>query len=382
MDHGKPLALIRPDLAGPEARAGEHAQEFGQRVLVAVFGVDGLAGREMPQPLRPAHDQRAARAQVHLDARMLGVEEGHMLPVVRVEVAAQQAVDVAEQVQVEARRHALGIVIGGLQPLRGLGQIYADQQAAVVVDHGTHLAQHALGLYRVEIADGRARIEQQPPGLRDMGRQGQRLGDVGRDGMGLQLRKFLGQPAHGLAQERTRNVHAHEMPWPQAAAQGAHLLAIAGAQLDQHLAAAQGLGHGSARVGQDGGLGARGVVLGQPRDLLEQVAAARVVEVFGRDLGLGLHQPVLQFGAGRAQCVVRPFRGHLAPAALGWRTRRRRQRQRHALGARCQGRGRHGRIVGRQHGGGLALCAARRSMVNAASRLAAGRGRQGADSQW
>ena len=74
----------------------------------------------------------------HLDARGLAVEQRHMAPAARLEVAAQQAVEVVQQVEVEGGGDAGRIVIGADQRLFVLDPVHADQQVGA-------LAQRARG---------------------------------------------------------------------------------------------------------------------------------------------------------------------------------------------------------------------------------------------
>src|SRR5215207_10733903 len=81
------------------------------RIFVAVFGVDGFAGAEL-DALAAYLDALALEArQVHLDARTVAVKEGMMLEAGRIELGAELAIDARQQVEIELRRHALGIVI-------------------------------------------------------------------------------------------------------------------------------------------------------------------------------------------------------------------------------------------------------------------------------
>jgi hypothetical protein len=90
------------------------------------------------------------------------------------------------------------------------------------------------------------------------------------------------QLRHGLAQVVHRNVHRHIGRRPQHRKQPRGLGAAARAQIDQHRARGHPLRHGLAMGREDGRLGARGVVLGQFGDGVEQARTQGVVEKLGR----------------------------------------------------------------------------------------------------
>lgn len=95
------------------------------------------------------------------------------------------------------------------------------------------------------------------------------------------------------------------------------LLRRAAAQLHERVCAG-GRGDLGGTVPQDLGLGAGRVVLGQPRDLVEQVAAHRVVEPLGRQLFRRLGQTVAHIatqrgGRGIGREVVRQRERHGVP---------------------------------------------------------------------
>ncbi|MNT25258.1 hypothetical protein D3C72_1607680 [compost metagenome] len=131
--------------------------------------MDALAAAELAMAARPGHAQRALRFQMHFDARPLAVIDRHMAPVVHIEVAVQHGIHVAQQVQVERRGQVQRVVIGRFQDLPGLDAVHAHEQPAA----GAGLAyppEHGVGIVGAQIADAGARIEEQPPLRRDIGR--------------------------------------------------------------------------------------------------------------------------------------------------------------------------------------------------------------------
>ena len=243
--------------------------------------MDALALRKTAFTAGPAHGEFAPGLQVHLDARGRRVEKSHVRPVVHGKVAAQHAVDVQQQVLVEGRRHAQRVVVGCLQHVRRLEQVHPDQQAATL-RRRADLAQEDQRLLGGEVADARARVEQQARALAHLGRQGQLRGKVQPHAQHVQRGELALQALQGVVQVVHRDVHRHVTRRLQQAEQPRRLLAVAGPQVHQRGA----LGHfpgdrGTVRE-QQGGFGARGVVLGQLGNGVEQARAQRVVEVFGR----------------------------------------------------------------------------------------------------
>src|SRR5579864_7977537 len=79
--------------------------------------------------------------QMHFDAALRGVEEGAMLERRKVEIGSELAIDPRQQVQIEFRRHAGGIVIGVMQDRVILDQIDADQKQRARAERLAGMAQ-------------------------------------------------------------------------------------------------------------------------------------------------------------------------------------------------------------------------------------------------
>ena len=94
-----------------------------------------------------------------------------------------------------------------------------------------------------------------------------------------QIGKARGDARLRAAQRRVRDVDRHiGIEIAQLGEQQLGLEARAGAELDEHAARSGGRGDIAGALAQDAGLGARQVVFGQRRDVLEQLAARGVVE--------------------------------------------------------------------------------------------------------
>src|SRR5690348_15615666 len=97
---GKQALGVRPAFDRIEAGAAGERAESGHRILVGIFGVNGLTGAELenaaadPDPLRPEAQQ------VHLDAPGRLVVERLVTERGEFEAGAELAIDAREQVEV------------------------------------------------------------------------------------------------------------------------------------------------------------------------------------------------------------------------------------------------------------------------------------------
>ena len=77
-----------------------------------------------------APSARRLAGEMHLDASALGIIERMVAEACEVEVAAELAIDAGQQIEVEPRGDAGGVVIGGVENRRLLHQIDADDHGA------------------------------------------------------------------------------------------------------------------------------------------------------------------------------------------------------------------------------------------------------------
>ena len=91
---------------------------------------------------------------MHFDAPGNGVVERDMAEAVEIEIGRQLAVDPAQQVEVELRGDALGVVVGGVQPLRILFQVDTDQHRAAAARELPRALQENQRFRRGQVADG------------------------------------------------------------------------------------------------------------------------------------------------------------------------------------------------------------------------------------
>jgi hypothetical protein len=180
---------------------------------------------------------------MHFDARLGRVEPCHMVPIAWVEVAVDQMVQVAQQVQIERCRHAQRIVVGGFQQVDWLDQINADQQAAAA-GLLVHAVQKLLRGLRREVADARAWIEEHRPTLHRAARQIHGARKIKSEPQHLQLRMAAFDLGHRVCQKINRDVDRDIARGLQRRYQAHRFGAVARAQIDQRADRADGVGNG------------------------------------------------------------------------------------------------------------------------------------------
>ena len=107
---------------------------------MAVLAVDRRALLERERLAGDGELDIARRDQVHFDPRQYVVPARFMAERVGRDRAVELAVDPLEQIEVEARRHTVRIVIGGDQPLDRLDPVHADQQARAGAEQFAEMA--------------------------------------------------------------------------------------------------------------------------------------------------------------------------------------------------------------------------------------------------
>src|SRR5438105_2973956 len=153
-NHGIGRIGALPASFHPPAGACRKRGESGERVLSRVFRMNGLAFGKIIAA--PCDDQALVHAtrEMHLDAGFLRVPDGEMREEFRLEGGSQFAIHASEQVLVEGRGHALGVIVGAQQRLAILDEIDADKKACVIAEKRTALPQKPLRILVGEIADG------------------------------------------------------------------------------------------------------------------------------------------------------------------------------------------------------------------------------------
>ncbi len=226
---------------------------------------------------------RAPADQVHLDRRFVLVPACLVAELCRREVGVQLAVDAMQEVEVELGGDAFAVVVGGQQDVELLAQVDADDGGALPAGMAPHLPQEGRGLGGVEIADGGAGEEADAAGPGQLVRQIEVGGEVGNDGLHLQTRETPADARRGQVEEVAGDVDRQvQVRRVQRAEQDLGLDAGAGAVFEQAGAGPAELRQLRGVPAQDRRLGARGVVLLQRGDALEQLGAAVVVEPAAR----------------------------------------------------------------------------------------------------
>src|SRR5712691_5886875 len=189
------LLGIGPDFFGSEARPFAQLLELGDRVLAGNFGMDGFAGRKIEPPAGYVHELRVLALQVHLDATEDRVVKGLVAEALHLEISRELAIDPVQQVEVELRRDALGIGVGGVQSGLVLLEIHADQKDPARPRHLARLPQKDERLGGSEVADGGAGKKHRLPADRHPYELGQRDGPrmVGADADDIEEGEAVGK---------------------------------------------------------------------------------------------------------------------------------------------------------------------------------------------
>jgi hypothetical protein len=214
------------------------------------------------------------------------VEERNVVERGRVESRVELAVDGVQDVAVERRRHPGAVVVRGLEDLDVLDQIRAKEEMTVRAERPRQRAEKASPRTGQEVAERPA--EQRDQSGRTRRRRVNEVAlEVADDAVNLETVVLADQLARARLDGRLGHVDgdvAHERPGvAHGVEENACLRRVAGAQLDE-LARSGALDDVSGGLFEDRPLRAGRIVLGQLADPLEQLRAARVVEVLGRQL--------------------------------------------------------------------------------------------------
>ncbi len=207
-----------------------------------------------------------------------------MLERVRVEVGVQFAVDDVEDVPVELGGDPGRVVVGADEASGVLDEVGAEEEEVTVVHGGADAAEEPDPLGGRHVADRPAEEGDEAPLA--AGQEGQVLLVVGDDGPDGQVRMVGGDPGGGLFEELA--AHVDRYVGAEGAGEGVEQeagLPRSGAEFEEGLGAGGGGDVGCVHD-EDLPFAAGRVVLLQFGDLLEERAAALVIEPLGRQ-GLG-----------------------------------------------------------------------------------------------
>ena len=284
------VVFVGPYLNRDEAGGTGHVLELGDAVLVRVLGVDGLALAEAEFRARDADHLVLQADQVHLDAAFRGVVKGVVAKGVKRESPPQLPIDAGQQVHVERRGDALGVVVGGVEDTGVLLEVDADQHGAAGPGHLGRRGEKPDRPIGGEVAQRRSREENHAFRVGHTLDHGHRegLGVIGAHDVHRQVWQVCGERRHRLDEEVARNVHADEGRRPlQGVEHNARLLAGPGAKFHQLAVRPHQGGDLGRRGTQQAGLGPRRIVFGEPADPPEQFRTLLVVKELARQV-LGL----------------------------------------------------------------------------------------------
>ncbi|MNV16370.1 hypothetical protein D3C71_1071290 [compost metagenome] len=239
-----------------------------------------------------------------------------MAEALQVEIAADVAVEPAQQIEGELGGDPGGIVVRRFDQRRVLVQVDADQGHAIRTHGLAHRLQQCDGVIMGEVAERRAGEEHQVArGFALRGWQLHRLGEVGADRQHFDVRQGRCETGDAVQQSGARDFDRGVGDRvTQRVQQQLGLAAAAAAQFHHVQARADHLGDVMRTVLQQLQLGAGRVVLRLLGDLLEQRRTLRIVEVLGgqlprcggqatQDVGGDLVPIRLQIGQ-RLECIT------------------------------------------------------------------------------
>src|SRR3954463_5357689 len=280
---------------GLDPLAAELGRDLGTQVLP---GGEGHLQLESPD----RHHLLDARPQAHLDPFVLGVPERDVVERVEVEVGLELSVEHGQHVAVERGGDPGGVVVGADQAAGFLDQIGTEQEGIARSQGARHSGEEVAPGTWFQVADGRAEEGDQAATARRR-QLAQVPGEVTDDRGDLQAGVLVGERRPCRPEHRGVDVERNEPPQGPRCAQGGQqqprLLRRAAAEFDEQVGTRGGGDLRGPRV-EDRPLGPGRVVLRQPRDPIEQFAAALVVEPAWRE---GLRR------RGEPGPCVRPERG-------------------------------------------------------------------------
>ena len=212
-----------------------------------------------------------------------------MPPVAHGEIAADQGIEIVEQVQVERRGDPEGIVVGGLQDGFGFDQVHADQKAAAWALL-PYPGEERERFRRREVSDRRPGIEEQAVVAANRIGQAQSQRKVAADTEHFQVRKITLERGQRMPQEVHGHVHGDILARLERLKQAARFLAVSRSEVDQCRLGSRRAHHAVAARLQQRPFRAGRIVLRQFGDGLEQARAERPVEILGRHRRRLCHQ--------------------------------------------------------------------------------------------
>ncbi len=258
---------------------------------------------------------------MHLDPTLHGIVEGVVAEGAEVERGVELAVQPREDVQIEVRRHTLGVVVRGVQQHGVLSEIGAKDYRAVRSTRGGDAREEPRGIFRVEVADRGPREESHAPrageSLRERNVLERRV--VRRHRMNGNFRVASPQFVRDALELRRGHIDGHVCGGRRGSAHtvqyDAHLLRFPAPVLHEHRTRTDPGRDRACVFVQDGQLGARQVVLIQPRYRIEERGAARIVEQLRREPSRALTQAGDDLAAERRASLVR-LHGFLHPIGI------------------------------------------------------------------
>src|SRR3712207_4848915 len=124
--------------------------------------MNALARSEGKGSFKQVNRLRSAAHEMHFDPALLGLVKRSMRESRKIEIGSQFAIGPSQQIKIEVRRHASGIVIGGLEPGAVLDEIDSDDERGSRAEDAGGEPKKIPCCLRVEISEGEAGEEPGP----------------------------------------------------------------------------------------------------------------------------------------------------------------------------------------------------------------------------
>ena len=143
--------------------------------------MDRLPSAEVKRPPAYMHALLYETCEMHLDATVFLIVEGAMPKSPKIEIAIQFPINPQQQIEVELRRDAGAVVVGGRENFPILDKIDADDEQRAAPQNPRHVTHQRIRFVGLEIPQRRTRKEADARAISQRSRQPEGAGEVGLD---------------------------------------------------------------------------------------------------------------------------------------------------------------------------------------------------------
>ena len=220
----------------------------------------------------------------NIDPFVIGIPIGNMFELIQVKISVQLAIEHREHVQVELCGDTLGIVVRRPQPIRILDQVGSQQEGAARFKGSDDVGDESFTSAWFEVSNGAAQ-ERHHAGAADWHERDVTV-EVAHDAVhryaGIVVADIAGSRSQHLFADIEWHITFEHISGGHCIEQDSALLTGSRSKLDQRVCTSGGHNLAGTSV-QDLSFSTERVVLVEFRDLIEQLAAQRVVEPLRRD---------------------------------------------------------------------------------------------------